>query len=81
VSPHVHPIYDWETERVFDGYDPLSESLPLSHDNEYCPIEDGFAYPAPDAPEPREGCYCTQDPLDPHNAIICEPCFDRLLSE
>lgn len=78
MSPHIHPLYDWEREQVFEGYNPLSESLPLSHDEEYCPIENGFAYPVESEPEPREDCYCSQDP---HNATICDPCFARLLSE
>jgi hypothetical protein len=77
-----HPgIYNWETDQVFEGYDPLSDSLPVSHEDEYCPIEDGFAYPIPTAPEPHADCYCPQDPACPDNAIICESCFTRLLSE
>lgn len=50
------PHFDWEHKRVFPGYDP---------------IDDGFAYPAPD-------CTCTQDPTSPHNAILCDYCIDLL---
>jgi hypothetical protein len=71
--PGYLPPYDWHKDDYFNSY------------HRYDPVVDGFAYPSDPTsaitPEPRESCYCTQDPASPHNATICEPCFERLLSE